>query len=142
METQQNNIQNNAVENKQQNIEFVEIYEDRNKRAEKAHKALDLLQYVIETGLPTGPITIEPVPHRNGVGAGIRITGFKNGGEIFLSQEDISGMKMNSNTCAVGRWGVEEINKIPSQCAFGWKPGAAIDANGNEIKTFVRKESF
>lgn len=138
METSAQNNQNNQ-NNQINNVDFVEIYEDRNKRAEKAHKAIDLVQYVIETGLPTGTITIEPVPHRNGIGAGILISGFKNGGKIFLSQEDISGLKMNSNTCAVGRWGVEEINKIPSQCAFGWKPGTAIDSEGNEVKTFVRK---
>lgn len=133
------NIQNNNRINNAADTTFVEIYEDRNKRAEKAHKAIDLLQYVIETGLPTGPITIEPVPHRNGIGAGIRITGFKDGGEIFLSQEDISGLKMNATYSAVGRWGVTEINKIPSQAAFGWVPGTALDVNGNEIKTFVRK---
>jgi len=138
MEQNNNQIQSNA--NAADTTTFVEIYEDRNKRAEKAHKAIDLLQYVIETGLPTGPITIEPVPHRNGIGAGVLIFGFKNGGKIFLSQEDISGMKMNANTCAAGRWGVDEINKIPSQAAFGWIPSvSAHDGDGNEIKTFVRK---
>lgn len=132
---------NNTQINNANATTFVEIYEDRNKRAEKAHKALDLLQYVIESGQvsPEVPIQISYVPHRNGIGAGVLISGFKNGGEIFLSQEDISGMKMNATYCAAGRWGVEEINKIPSQCAFGWKPGDALDPNGNEIKTFVRK---
>ena len=129
-----------VMENKDQNVTFVEIYEDRNKRAEKAHKAIDLLQYVIESGQisPDSPITISSVPHRNGIGSGVLISGFK-GGNIFLSQEDISGMKMNANTCAAGRWGVDEINAIPSQAAFGWVPGTALDAEGNEIKTFVRK---
>ena len=133
---EQNNNNQNSV-----NVDFVEIFNDRNKRAEKAHKALDLLQYVIESGQvsPDSPITISFVPHRNGIGTGILISGFK-GGDIFLSQEDISGLKMNANTCAVGRWGVKDINAIPSQAAFGWIPNVpALDPNGNEIKTFVRK---
>ena len=136
METTVNNA---AMENKGQ-IEFVEIYEDRNKRAEKAHKAIDLLQYVIESGQinPDSPITISAAPHKNGIGTGVWISGFK-GGDIFLSQEDISGLKMNATQCSAGRWGVDEINKIPSQAAFGWVPGTALDAEGNEIKTFVRK---
>ena len=138
---EQNN--NNQNKDQQNTTTFVEIFNDRNKRAEKAHKALDLLQYVIESGQvsPDSPITISSVPHRNGIGTGIKISGFK-GGDIFLSQEDISGLKMNPNYNSVGRWGVGEINAIPSQCAFGWKPGDALDPNGNEIKTFVRKESF
>lgn len=140
METQQSNIQNNAVENKQQN-EFVEIHEDKYSRAEKAYKALDHLQYIIETGLTAGSsITIEAVPHRNGIGTGVKIS-FSDG-DVFLSQEDISGLKMNPNYHSVGRWGTAEINKIPSQAAFGWRPGTAVDSEGNEIRTFVRKESF
>ena len=129
-----------TVMNNDQQVNFVEIFDDRDKRAEKARKAFDLLQYVIETGQisPDFPITIEAVPHRNGIGTGIKISGFK-GGDIFLSQEDISGLKMNSTYCAAGRWGVGEINAIPSQAAFGWVPGTALDASGNEIKTFVRK---
>ena len=129
-----------TVMNNDQQVNFVEIFDDRDKRAEKARKALDLLQYVIETGQisPDFPITISAVQHRNGIGTGIRISGFQRG-DIFLSQEDIAGLKMNTNYNSVGRWGVEEINKIPSQAAFGWGVGTAIDQNGNEIKTFVRK---
>ena len=138
----ENTVNTTANNKDQQNkVNFVEIYEDRNKRAEKARKALDLLQYVIETGQinPDCPITISSVPHRNGIGTGIKISGFQ-GGDIFLSQEDISGLKMNATYCSVGRWGVAEINEIPSQAAFGWIPNVpALDADGNEIKTFVRK---
>ena len=137
MET--NNTTTAAVENKGQQTTFMEIPEDKYKRAEKAYKALDHLQYIIETGLIAGSsITIEAVPHRNGIGTGVKIS-FSDG-DVFLSQEDISGLKMNPNYHSVGRWGVGDINSIPSQAAFGWIPNvSALDANGNEIKTFVRK---
>lgn len=131
-----------AVNNKEQQntTTFVEVYKDRDLKAEKARKALDLVQFIIETGQigPDDPITISSVPHRNGIGTGIKISGLK-GGDIFLSQEDIAGLKMHSSYCSVGRWGVAEINRLPSQAAFGWMPGNALDQNGNEIKTFVRK---
>jgi hypothetical protein len=75
METTNN--ANVAVENK--GIDFVAINDDRYKRAEKAYKALDLLQYVIETGQigPDSPITIQAAPHKNGIGTGVWITGLK-----------------------------------------------------------------
>jgi hypothetical protein len=134
--------QNNQINNANAvAVDFVEIFDDKFLRAEKAFKAIDHLQYLIETGLTaSATITIESVPHKNGIGAGVVIN-FPDG-EVFLSQEDICGLKMKADLCSKGRWGTAEINKIPSQCAFGWKPGTAIDSNGNEIKTFVRKESF
>ena len=135
---EQNNNQNKDQQN---TTTFVEIFNDRFQRAEKAFKAIDHLQYLIETGLTAGAsITIESVPHRNGIGTGVVIN-FPDG-KVFLSQEDICGLKMKADLCSNGRWGTAEINKISSQCAFGWKPGAAIDTDGNEIETFVRKESF
>lgn len=133
------NINNNQNKDQQQ---FVEIYEEKDLRAEKARWAFDFVQFYVESGLiENGQITIKSVPHRQGIGTGVLISGPFEGGEIFLSQEDISGLKESSHH-AHGNTNPKKIAEMPSQAAFGWRFGTALDINGNEVETFVRRESF
>lgn len=120
------------------NSNYVETYSEIGKASEKASKALDFLQYFLETGQmgDGSKITITAQPYRQGYG---RTYVFEGPFESFeLSSTDLYGLKSDLAKSAIGRTGSKDLAEMSCQLEWGWKKGTAIDSNGDAIETLVR----
>ena len=142
MNTNNENNSNNAqAQNNEQNRynNYVERYDNRADGSEKVRRMLDFVTYFLATGMgDKQKVVFESLPHENGIGTRIRVTGPWEGPDIEVTQTDLEQFK-NSSDGPLGRWGAEEISDMQSQLCYGWKKGSALDSDGNEIETLVRE---
>lgn len=135
----QNNNSNDNAQNNNRYDNYVERYDNRADGSEKVRRMIDFVTYFLTTGMgDEQKVIFESLPHQNGIGTRIRVTGPWKGPDIEVTQTDLEQFK-DSSDGPLGRWNAEEISDMQSQLCYGWKKGSALDSNGNEIETLVRE---